>query len=379
MKRTMMSIAILATITFTAQNSNISVKNGMVLTMSHKDFGLSHVPEITEKTKAADREKLVDEFNEKALSGQMKSFSKDPVTIEIANEKSSDKGTSFMTYYRQPVVGGSGCRSVNKFDGALFFTKDTTYWAVHTEPMMIQGLTKDYKLDTTAIITFPVLRYPSKIKIGDALPISMMHYMVTPQKSFRQVMTSVVVGSKSSTSIENVEVQKFGIGSGNYGFEQRLGLVTRYENVYQHVPVELETTVEMGLSRIFNVGAAVTATESITISGKNYQAYVIRSEEWNGDLKVNMNVKAYADENVNVSKKVASKAEDLATRRNLKAAKKVEKAMNKGADNKNEEGYTVMYEDRWYVPELGLEVKKIRYNKYGIIEYILEPISITFK
>ena len=379
MKRTMMSIAILATITFTAQNSNISVKNGMVLTMSHKDFGLSHVPEITEKTKAADREKLVDEFNEKALSGQMKSFSKDPVTIEIANEKSSDKGTSFMTYYRQPVVGGSGCRSVNKFDGALFFTKDTTYWAVHTEPMMIQGLTKDYKLDTTAIITFPVLRYPSKIKIGDALPISMMHYMATPQKSFRQVMTSVVVGSKSSTSIENVEVQKFGIGSGNYGFEQRLGLVTRYENVYQHVPVELETTVEMGLSRIFNVGAAVTATESITISGKNYQAYVIRSEEWNGDLKVNMNVKAYADENVNVSKKVASKAEDLATRRNLKAAKKVEKAMNKGADNKNEEGYTVMYEDRWYVPELGLEVKKIRYNKYGIIEYILEPISITFK
>lgn len=361
-----------------AQNAPV-VKNGMILTMRHKDFGLSHVPEITEKTKSAEREKLVDEFNEKALSGQMKSFSKDPVTIEIANEKSSDKGTSFMTYYRQPVVGGSGCRSVNKFDGALFFTKDTTYWAVHTEPMMIQGLTKDYKVDTTAIITFPVLRYPSKIKIGDALPISMMHYMVTPQKSFRQVMTSVVVGSKSSTSIENVEVQKFGIGSGNYGFEQRLGLVTRYENVYQHVPVELETTVEMGLSRIFNVGAAVTATESITISGKNYQAYVIRSEEWNGDLKVNMNVKAYADENVNVSKKVASKAEDLATRRNLKAAKKVEKAMNKGADNKNEEGYTVMYEDRWYVPELGLEVKKIRYNKYGIIEYILEPISITFK
>jgi|GEM_PF-5271629 len=361
-----------------AQNAPV-VKNGMILTMRHKDFGLSQVPEITEKTKSAEREKLVDEFNEKALSGQMKSFSKDPVTIEIANEKSSDKGTSFMTYYRQPVVGGSGCRSVNKFDGALFFTKDTTYWAVHTEPMMIQGLTKDYKVDTTAIITFPVLRYPSKIKIGDALPISMMHYMATPQKSFRQVMTSVVVGSKSSTSIENVEVQKFGIGSGNYGFEQRLGLVTRYENVYQHVPVELETTVEMGLSRIFNVGAAVTATESITISGKTYQAYVIRSEEWNGDLKVNMNVKAYADESVKVSKKVASKAEDLATRRNLKAAKKVEKAMNKGADNKNEEGYTVMYEDRWYVPELGLEVKKIRYNKYGIIEYILEPISITFK
>jgi len=361
-----------------AQNTPV-VKNGMILTMSHKDFGLSHVPEITEKTKAEEREKLVDEFNEKALSGQMKSFSKDPVTIEIANEKSSDKGTSFMTYYRQPVVGGSGCRSVNKFDGALFFTKDTTYWAVHTEPMMIQGLTKDYKLDTTAIITFPVLRYPSKIKIGEVLPISMMHYMGTPEKSFRKVMASVVVGSKSSTSIENVEVQKIGIGNGNYGFEQRLGIVTRYENVYEHVPVDLETSIEMGLSRIFNVGAAVTATENISISGKTYLAYIIRSEEWNGDMQVKMDVKAYADEKAKVSNKVASKAEDLATRRNLKTAKKVEKAMNKGADNKNEEGYTVMYEDRWYVPELGLEVKKIRYNKYGIIEYILEPISITFK
>ncbi|MBK9282817.1 MAG: hypothetical protein IPM51_00690 [Sphingobacteriaceae bacterium] len=361
-----------------AQNATV-VKNGMILTMSHKDFGLSHVPEITNKTKTAEREKLVDEFNEKALSGQMKFFSKDPVTIEIANEKSSDKGTSFITYYRQPVVGGSGCRSVNKFDGALFFTKDTTYWAVHTEPMMIQGITKDYKVDTTAILTFPILRYPSKIKIGDVLPISMMHYMVTPQKSFSQVMAAVVTGKKTTKSIENVEVQKFGIGNSNYGFEQRLGIVTRYENVYEYVPVELETNIEMGLSRIFNVGAAVTATENISISGKTYLAYIIRSEEWNGDLNVKMDAKAYTDKKSEVSNTVASKAEQLALRRQLKAAKKVEKAMNKGADNKNEEGYTVMYEDRWYVPELGLEVKKIRYNKYGIIEYILEPLSITYK
>lgn len=378
MKRSILPMFLLCSSMLMAQNP-VSVKNGMILTMSHKDFGLSHVPEIDEKTKADTREKLVNEFNEKALSGQMKYFSKDPVTIEIANEKSSERGSSFMTYYRQPVIGGTGCRSVNKFDGALFFTKDTTYWAVHTEPMMLYGVTKDNKLDTTAILTFPVMRYPSKIKIGDVLPISMMHWVNTPEKSFKKVMSSVVVGSKASTSIENVEVQKFGIGNSNYGFDQRLGLVTRYENVYEHVPVEIETTIEMGLSRIFNVGAAVTATENISISGKNYVAYIIRSEEWNGDMKVKMDVKAYAEEKSKVSKSVASKAEELALRRDLKAAKKVEKAMNKGADNKNEEGYTVMYEDRWYVPELGLEVKKIRYNKYGIIEYILEPVSLTLK
>jgi hypothetical protein len=377
MKKTILSILWISTLGIEAQNPTPILKNNTVLTLIHKDYSLSNKPDVNSKTKDAEREKLVDEFNEKVLAGTMKYFSKAPVIMEISNESKNDNFTGYRALYKQDVIGGSGCKSTNKFDGAIFFAKDTTFYAMHAGPYYISGYNMQGKFDTMAMMTFPILKYPTNIKVGDILPISKLHYLQTPQKSHDAVVRSVVSGYKRSTSIQNVEVQKFGIGNGNYGYENNPALVTAYEAVYAHVPVEVESTIKMGLSRIFNVGAAVTHTESIDISGKKYVAYVIRSEEWNGDLKSQVDVKTYASEQASVSSKIAAKAADLEKRRREKVAKKVAMAMNQGAENKNDMGFTVMYEDRWYVPELGLEVKKIRYNKFGLIEYILEPQSLT--
>ncbi len=143
-------------------------------------------------------------------------------------------------------------------------------------------------------------------------------------------------------------------------------------NVYRgYVPVTYSFDVTSKTLKFYQ-GGTVLSEEKSSISGKEYNSYLVSTEIWSKTDKnanIEMEKKNYFND-PSLSKEINKQVKKSFD----KGGKKLEVKLNQytGA---NEQGYVVTYKEEWIIPGLTV-AKTINYDVYGIINSILILKSI---
>ncbi|MCX6290639.1 MAG: hypothetical protein NT126_02615 [Bacteroidetes bacterium] len=207
-------------------------------------------------------------------------------------------------------------------------------------------------------------KLPTHMKVGDVLSPFQDFGFLYPQTMDNKVRITVSAGFKT--------YDKIGYGifqdskDNNKTKEGLYTTPTPYE-IFKQVPVDVKEKISFSTHTINYVNAKVKAEEQVTISGVNYNAFIIESETWtNATMAVNYKS---ADKKFTTEQIIA----DIAGQ-----DKKVEKKMERQAlkiGYVNELGYNVTYKKEWFVPQIGI-VKTVAFDTYGGISTIMTTTEL---
>jgi hypothetical protein len=371
MKKTILTtLVVLYTGFVCAQQLSQELKQGSVINLVFKDFNYALKPEFKPKMKPDERAKLAAEFNEKILSGKTP-FTKRPISVAITGTHTDNGWSSYATKYAQEVANPAGGKSTTVFYGALYSDSDSIAYFLNAGPYY-----SIYNQDTVGTMMFGAFNYPKNPEVGGSLNPVHAYYVATPTRQARVTVQNVLAGLRMNTSLQDVTTAHAAPGAPLFTTDKEV--VSSLQAMYQAIPVGIISEVQMGMDRFWNIGAIISDKKEIAISGKNYTAYVIQAEEWVSPMTTTIDVSTYTQKMEGVNDKLRAKAEADVLKREQKAANKVTNKTNNAITNTNDLGFIVFTEERWYVPELGMEVKKIHYTGEGLIDYIVEPESIKF-
>lgn len=193
--------------------------------------------------------------------------------------------------------------------------------------------------DTIGFYTKGVQIVPQNIKVGDLTP----GYV-----------------DESIISYKNTEIQRM-----DFAIGETYGTYTGY------VPAKAVSNTTGKVLTIYQPGA-VLAEEQITVSGKTYKAYKVRTEIWTkNDAKTDTKIELqnwFGDPSF--SKKIHSQLQSTTNAAD-------EKVMSRLAEMSgvNEAGYLVTFKEEWIAPNIGV-LKAINYDQWGCITSAVSLKSI---
>ncbi len=332
----------------------ISVANSQECNILIKDGDTAHLKIITysnnfftdpkfQKAKDDKRDEIVSAFNASILSGSTPPASSSNMEFYIKKNKLPDADEYQVRY----SVGGKDYFSY------LVCRADTLFLARNRGPIALgsEDNPLGYSLQGIQIL-------PMKLKVGDQLPAYEDIAFMFPTSTDLTVKKKVF--SHNSTS------SKSGFGyapnsNGDIVLGPTIELTTKA--VYNTIDVAVRQNLSFSTHSIQGVNQFVTGTETVTISGKSYTAFIIESQSWS---KGKMDV-SYESADAEVVKEQESSYKKL--------QEKSDKMMVKRQFT-NKLGYLVMYSKGWYVPQLGGSVKTITYDSHGAIASIVKSAGL---
>jgi hypothetical protein len=352
-----------------AQQLSPDLKKGSVINLAFKDYNYALKPAFKPKMKADERARLAAQFNERILSGQTP-FTSSPISVGITDIYNGGSWSSYATKYSQQVANSAGGKSTMVFNGVIYSDPDTITYFLNAGPYY-----SVYNQDTVGTMMFGGFNYPKNIDVGSKLLPVHSYYVSTPTVQAKVIMHKVLSGVRIRPTLQDVPRDYF---PGAPLLQTDKAVVSQLQASYQQIPVGVITEVQLGMDRYWNMEAVVSEKKEITISGKTFTAYVIQAEEWMSPMNTTFDVTTYTEKMKGVNDKLRAKAEADVLKKEQKTNAKVTDKTNNAITNTNDLGYVVFREERWYVPELGMDVKKIHYTGEGLIDYIVEPASIKF-
>jgi hypothetical protein len=320
----------------------VSAQNCFILDKGYKIklSAYNYSPTVTEtkgwsKMKPDKKAILINEYNAKVLAG----------TKPAASSSTYDM-------YIKDVIQGNPSQMISammisgtEYKFTSFCKNDTGYFYRTVGPVYYatNGDTVGAGFNGVQII-------PMNLKVGDRL------------QSYEDIST-LVIGSKSYTDkqkvlegyrkIETIERNTTHLNQQTLQWEKGDWNVTKYEEVWKDVDVQVLENLSLNNHTIHNVNAVVDRTEDIVMDGKTYKAYVIESELW---IQAGFE-STFAADNAKWLKhreKFQNRLENIAEKKLVKS-----KFLN-------EDGYYVTYLTEWFIPGMAV-VKVVTYNSDGLI------------
>lgn len=310
----------------------------------YQDFDMDETGKLS-KMKPEKREKAVEEFNEKILTGKIKPASY-PLSTTISNVYADENSQTIEMSYdmnKQTVSNFYRCANdtmfISRMNGILFH--------------------KNQQGDTSGVSIYGVEKIPIDLKVGDVLPMFNDFTWYFPVGYEANGTISVFAGFQRVSGVAHgafVDSKSGNAENGYYRYEKSIPTFMDKE-----VPGYMQMQVQN--LTIYNAYSAVTEEIEVEIDGKTYQALVIESENWS---KATTDFQFFSQYQEAIDRFNSGKAY-----LDKKYTKKFEKF-----GLVNEQGYAPSYLTRYYVPEFGI-VKTISYDPFGRIMAIIDFVGLA--
>jgi hypothetical protein len=194
--------------------------------------------------------------------------------------------------------------------------------------------------DSTKMTGYSILydkSYPFNLEVGMKLPNVISSY---------NVFTMGTQITFAREKILSTKVENRWVGNSANIVAMNYGKVVK-DAIQEQITANIATT---SIMEIWIKNREVKDKKEVTVSGKNYTAYLIREETWTGGTM--WQVKS---------------DDEWVQKKNQKQAEKGQKAVEdllKKNENANEEGYIVTVTESWFIPEIGA-YSMTSYNSWG--------------
>ncbi|MDX1650904.1 MAG: hypothetical protein R3277_00310 [Brumimicrobium sp.] len=313
------------------QNAQIPYKEGQTIVFEVVDFG----KEVTNNKKfvslgKGERSKAAVAHNEKVLSGKARGSKKEVIyTVAKITEDENFKKADLQT----EVKGVIYTSEVAIFNDTVFFTRLNAPYVF-----------RDDKGDITAVSMLGVEQIPVSIDLNTKFVPYHDYGASTPKYSSYTAERKEHV----STTYSLPYIDYLG---------RTCQTVTRR---YKTISAEVRKEEAPFMHTIHNSEAMVVGTETVEINGNVYTAYLIESVSlFKMGAEVNL---ISADEKIQ--------------KQQIKNHERTERLINRSV-GANEDGYSKLLFQKWYVPELGGIVKQVSYDQNGAILSVTKLVSIN--
>ncbi len=263
---------------------------------------------------------------------------------EYSAELNAGKVNPSATYTMEYVVTDVNANGEYELSADFYGTTYKSYVNCRNDSMYIiraKGLVYSvYQKDTLGFGTKGTQIIPYNLKTGDLTPGYVDESILTYKNS-------------------DIKKTAFALSDGSYNAVSGTVTTITYSG---YVPAKIDYSVKGKTLYIYQPGVVV-AEEDITVGGKKYKTYKLRTEIWmkndtKGETKVELD-NWFADPKFN--KQIHSQLQTSADKANTNVKARMDEMLGT-----NKAGYIVTYKEEWIAPGLGVVLTKA-YDQWGCL------------